>query len=60
MENLHEFDAQIGSNERKEWSEEHLANVQDFIKSHYDQLSPIEKLENRLYAIKTEMEHYLM
>ena len=60
MENLHEFDGQIGSNERKEWTEEHFAKVQNFIKSHYDQLSPIEKLENRLYAIKTEMEHYLM
>ncbi|NET80395.1 hypothetical protein [Okeania sp. SIO1F9] len=43
----------------KKWTKEHSKNVQDFIKQHYAQTDPVEKLENRLFAIKLQMQDYL-
>lgn len=59
MDSLKKFDTQIGFSKRKEWSKEDSAKMQDFIKQHNSELTPIELLENRLFAIKLEMEHYL-
>jgi len=60
MKNLSEFNNRIGFNKRKEWTDEDLAKVQAFQKEHYDKMSSTEKLENKLFAIKTKIEHYLM
>lgn len=57
MENLQDFDALA---QRKKWSKEELSKVQAFIKEHHDTLSPLEKLDNRFFAIKTEMTHYIL
>ena len=43
----------------KKWTKKHSQNVQDFIKQHYAQTDPLEKLENRLFAIKLQMQDYL-
>lgn len=52
------IDKDLGIKPRK-WTKEHSSNVQTFIKEHYDQTDPLEKLENRLFAIKLEMQDYL-
>jgi plasmid maintenance system antidote protein VapI len=51
-------DNDLGIKPRK-WTKEHSSNVQVVIKQHYDQTDPLEKLENRLFAIKLEMQDYL-
>ena len=60
MESSKKFNAQnsLGIKPKK-WTKEHSKNVQAFIKQHYDQTPPVEKLEHRLFAIKLQMQDYL-
>jgi plasmid maintenance system antidote protein VapI len=60
MKNLQKFGSNIGFNEPKKWSKDLFEKTQTYIKSQYEQLTPTQKLEIRLYAIKAEMEHYLL
>lgn len=48
----------LGIKPRK-WTKEHSKNVQAFIKEYYVQTNPVEQLEDRLFAIKLEMQDYL-
>lgn len=43
----------------REWSPEHLENVKAQINALYEQQTPIEKLENKIFAIKSKMKDYL-
>lgn len=57
---LQNLNSNIGFNEPQKWTKEHFKNVQNYIKNQYEQYSPNQKLEIRLYALKIEMEHYLL
>ena len=43
----------------REWSPEHFEKVKAQINALYEQQTPIEKLENKMYAIKSKMKDYL-
>lgn len=60
MEGLKDFNEQNDLGIKpQEWSKEHTNTVQAFIQQHYEDTSPTEKLQHRLFAIKLEMETYL-
>jgi len=60
MESSKQFTAENGLGIKpKKWTKEHSRNVQAFIKQQYAQTDPLEKLENKLFAIKLQMQDYL-
>jgi plasmid maintenance system antidote protein VapI len=54
-----DFNVEIGLKNGKEWSDDKLAKVKAFVKSHSDKRTPDRKLKNEMLTIKYQMEEYI-
>ncbi len=54
-----DFDVEIGLKNDKEWSDDKLAKIKAFVKSHSDKRTPERKLKNEMLTIKYQMESYI-
>ncbi len=54
-----DFNVEIGLKDGKEWSDDKLAKIKAFVKSHSERRTPERKLKNEMLAIKYQMESYI-